>query len=92
MTESTSLWQTRNTASLKDFKIDAIGARAFMGNFRCGVETGKRFMNVHLHCNVSNLKMISKMSTLPPWKNDYGRPWLLSPFEQAFMYGQIRLS
>ena len=25
-----------------------------------------RFVNVHLHCNVSNLKMISKMSMLPP--------------------------
>jgi len=28
-------------------------------------------------CNVSNLKKISKMSTLPPWKNFYERPWLL---------------
>ena len=26
-------------------------------------------MSVHLHCIVSNLKMISKMSKLPPWKN-----------------------
>jgi len=49
----------------KDFKIDANGARAFVGNFLCGVETGKRFVNVHLHCNVSNLRIISKMSTLP---------------------------
>jgi len=37
-----------------------------MGNFLCGVETGKLFVNVHLHCNASNLRIISKMSTLPP--------------------------
>jgi len=41
----------------KDFKIDVNGAYAFMGNFLCGVETGKSFVNVHLHCNVSNLQM-----------------------------------
>jgi len=50
----------------KNFKIDANGARAFMGNFLCGVETRKRFVNVHLHCNVRNLRIISKMSTLSP--------------------------
>jgi len=31
-----------------------------------GVERVKRFVNVNLHCIVSNLKRISKMSTLPP--------------------------
>jgi len=35
-----------------------------MGHF-CGVERVKRFVNVHLHCIVSNLKRISKMSTPP---------------------------
>jgi len=30
-----------------------------------GVERVKRFMNVHLHCIVTNLKRISKTSTLP---------------------------
>jgi len=31
--------------------------------------------NVHLHCIVSKLKRINKMSTLPsPWKNFCGRP------------------
>ena len=34
----------------------------------CGLERVLRFVNVHLHCIVSNLKMISKMPTLPPWK------------------------
>jgi len=29
-------------------------------------ERVKRFVNVHLHCIVSNLKRISKISTLPP--------------------------
>jgi len=79
MTESTPLSQlVQTTAPLeKDFKIDATGQRAFLGNFLCGVETGKRSVNVHLHCNVSNLKMISETSTFPPWKNFCGRPWLL---------------
>jgi len=30
-----------------------------------GVERVKRFVNVHLHCTVSNLKRISNISTLP---------------------------
>jgi len=34
-----------------------------------GVETVKCFVNVHLDCNASKLKKISKLSTLhPPWK------------------------
>jgi len=44
------------------------------GHFLCGVEKAKRFRNVHSHCIVSNLKMISKVSTLPPWQNFCGRP------------------
>jgi len=55
------------TAPLEnDFEIDANGARAFMVHFLCGVEAVKRFVNVHLHCNISNLKNISNMMTLPP--------------------------
>jgi len=37
-----------------------------MGHFLCGVKRIKRFVNVHLHYIVSNLKRISKMSTFPP--------------------------
>jgi len=37
-----------------------------MGHFLSGVETVKRFVNIHLHCNVSNPKNISNMMTLPP--------------------------
>jgi len=33
-----------------------------------GVERVKRFVNVYLHCIVSNLKRISTISTLPPVK------------------------
>jgi len=33
-----------------------------MGHYLWGVERVKRFVNVHLHCIVSNLKKISKMS------------------------------
>ena len=43
-------------------------------HFLCGVKRVKRFVNVHLHCIVSNLKTISKMPTLPPWKIFCGRP------------------
>jgi len=82
------------TAALeKAFKIDANGARAFMGHFLCGVETIKRFVKIRLHCNVSKMKKISKMSTLhSPWKNFCGRSWLLSPFQQVLTYGQVGLS
>jgi len=42
-----------------------------------GVERVKRFVNVHLHCIVSNLsEKIGKISTLPPWKSFCGRPWV----------------
>jgi len=76
----------------KDFRIEANGARASMGHFLCGVETLKRFVKIYLHCNVSNLKNISKMSTLSPPGKSLRRPLLLSPFQQALTYGQVRLS
>ena len=44
------------TALLEDLKIDANEARSFMGHFLCGVETVKRFVNIHFHRNVSILK------------------------------------
>jgi len=47
-----------------------------IGYFLCGVDRVKSFTNVYLHCIVRNLKKIRKMSTLPPWKNICGRPWL----------------
>jgi len=57
------------------------------------VQTVKCFVKVHMHCNVSNLINISKMSTLPPsWKNFCGHPWLLSPVQQALTYRQVRRS
>ena len=31
-----------------------------------GVEKAKRFLDIHLHCIVSNLKRVRKISTLPP--------------------------
>ena len=34
------------------------------GHFRYGVERAKRFVNVHLHCIVSNMERISKISSL----------------------------
>ena len=40
-----------------------------------GVETVNRFVNVHLHCIVSNQKRISKILTLPPWEFFCGSPW-----------------
>jgi len=41
-----------------------------------GVEMVKCFVNVHLHCIASNLKRISKIFTLSPWKILCGRPWM----------------
>jgi len=77
------------TAPLEDFKKDANGARAPTGHFRCGAERAKRFVNVNLHCNISTLKTISKMSTLPPFWKIYAdaHGCFRSPFQQALMYG-----
>ena len=43
-----------------------------MGHFAFALERVKGFVNVHLHCIVSNLKRISKISTLPACKNFCG--------------------
>ena len=58
MMQSTPLWQARTDPPEKDFKIDANGARAFTGHFPFGVETVRRFVNVRLHCKISNLKNV----------------------------------
>jgi len=39
-----------------------------------GVERVKRFVNFHLHCIVSSLKRISKISTLCPLEKFKGTP------------------
>jgi len=39
------------------------------GHFHYGVEMAKRFVNVHLHCIISNMERISKISSCPPWKS-----------------------
>ena len=50
-----------------------------MGPFLCGVKGANRFMTVHLHCLVNNLRRISKMSTLPPLEKFLRTPmaWIL---------------
>jgi len=56
-----------------------------------GGEGVKRFLNVHLHCIVSNLHRISKNSTtLPPWINFCGCPWIRSN-SWAIMRGAVWL-
>jgi len=42
-----------------------------------GVEKAKRFLDVHLHCIVSNLKGIRKISTLPPLEKFLRTPMTL---------------
>jgi len=37
-----------------------------MGHYLWGVQRVNRFVNVHLHCIVSDLKKVSKMSMLHP--------------------------
>ena len=83
MTESTPLWQTCIDYSPleKDFKTDANRARAFRGEFSLWC---KRFVNVHLHCNVSNLKKISKMSTLSRLENILQTPVATFTFSASF--------
>jgi len=42
-----------------------------------GVESVKRFLNVHLNCIVSNLKRIQQnFDIVPTWKNICGRQWM----------------
>jgi len=45
-----------------------------------GVERVKRFVNVYVHCIVSNLKNISKISTLPTLENFMWLQCILSLF------------
>jgi len=56
-------------------RIFVIVTVTWVGHFLCGVEMVKRFVKVHLHCIVSNLKIITKCRRCPPWKNSCGRPW-----------------
>jgi len=78
----------------KHFKIDANRARAFMEHFVCGAETVKCFVNVHVHCNVSNQKKISKMSTFPPLETFLRSPMATFTLSASFdvVYGQARRS
>jgi len=48
------------------------------GNFRYGVERAKRFVNVHLHCIVSNMERISKISSCLPLEKFLWTPMLLT--------------
>jgi len=52
---------------------------AVSGGIFCGAERMKRFVNVNLHCIVSNLKRISKRMTLHP----------LEKFRQCTYLGKI---
>jgi len=55
-----------------------------MGHFLRGVETVKRFVNIHLHCNVSNLKQISKMSTFHPLEKFLLKPMATFTLSTSF--------
>ena len=47
------------------------------------VERTKRFVNVYLHCIVSNLKRISKISTLPPLEKFMRTPMVATNEQMA---------
>ena len=49
-----------------------------MGHVRYGAKSAKRFVNVHLHCIVSNMERISKISSFPTQESFCGCPcfWL----------------
>jgi len=50
----------------------------------CGVETVKRFVNIRLHCNVSKLKKISKMSTFHLLEKFMGSPMATFTLSTSF--------
>jgi len=65
-----------------------------IGHFHCDSERVERFVNVHLHFIVSNLKRMSKISTLPvtlPWINFCGHPCYQTDIEHhAFTLNPMR--
>jgi len=67
--KSTTFWQTRIRLHLNAISKNANGARAFMGNFLCGLERVKRFVKVHLHYMLRNLKKDKRnVDVAPPGK------------------------
>jgi len=67
-----SISDSRSVENISDKRL-RIEVRPAQTN---GVERVKRFVNVHLHCIVSNLKIISKIWRCPLWKIFCGRPWV----------------
>jgi len=51
-----------------------------------GVERVKRFVNVHLHCIVRNLKRISKISMLSPLENFLRTPMGPAKLSEAMLF------
>jgi len=45
-----------------------------MGHVRYGAKSAKRFVNVHLHCIISNMERISKISSFPTQESFCGCP------------------
>jgi len=93
MTESTPLWQSHVAYSYtwKRFQNRCEWSTCFHGEFSLWCSNSKVFCERPLHCNVGNVKKINKISMFLSWKNFCGRQWLLSPFQQAFTYGKIKL-
>jgi len=55
-----------------------------------GLERVKHFLNVHVHCTISNLKRISKMSRLSPLKKFLQLPMILTDVECQKLYWSKR--
>ena len=53
-------------------------------HFRHSVERAKRFVNVHLHCIVSNMNRIRKMSRLPPLEKFLRTPMTVGELKQCW--------
>jgi len=51
----------------------------------------KAFVDVHLHCIVSNLKRISKISTLPPLEKFLRTPMIATIDSKLLLFGNVRL-
>jgi len=65
----------------------------FHGAFSLWSRNSKAFYEYPFALQRQQPKKISKRSTFHhSWKNFCGRPWLISPLQQALTYGQVRLS
>jgi len=78
------------SSTWKRFQNSCEWSACFHGAVSLWCRNSKAFVNLHLHCNVSNLKKLSKMSTLHHPRKIYTDSH--GYFQQTLTYGQVRLN